>query len=377
MTKFFNPRPLNYFEWFLLLANWGLILLILMGFMARWMSPIQQWAFAFAALPLHYFWFINVLLMFYWLIRRVPFVIFSLIINLLGLFYVNKVYRFEDNEIRVDQPKTIKVITFNVHIFDQYQKLLDGKYEARNKIFDFLKAENADVVCLQEFFNQEIRKGVSTQDSLQKLLKMPYVFSVKYKGISKKYRMVILSKQPFMKEGVVLPDTIGDENFAIWVDMMLLNQKVRLYNIHLKSFRISNENLEYDVSTDEGKSSLKEGGRRFASKFKHAFIGRAKQVALLKDDMDQLEDQSIILCGDFNDTPTSWAYYQIQSDLNDAFIEKGQGFGTTYNGPYPAFRIDYVLYSEAFKAYQFNLHKEKMSDHYPISVLLGLNEIEK
>jgi endonuclease/exonuclease/phosphatase (EEP) superfamily protein YafD len=74
----------------------------------------------------------------------------------------------------------------------------------------------------------------------------------------------------------------------------------------------------------------------------------------------------IILCGDFNDTPTSFTYKQLSEGLNDSFANAGLGIGQTYNGKFPALRIDYILYSPELEIVNFKTSEVSLSDHYPI-----------
>ena len=74
----------------------------------------------------------------------------------------------------------------------------------------------------------------------------------------------------------------------------------------------------------------------------------------------------VILCGDFNDTPLSYAYNTISTNLKDAFKESGQGIGQSFV-KLPALRIDYILHNESFKSYNYTKHKQELSDHYAVS----------
>ena len=74
----------------------------------------------------------------------------------------------------------------------------------------------------------------------------------------------------------------------------------------------------------------------------------------------------VILCGDFNDTPNSFAYKQLSEGLNDSFVKGGKGLGKTYNGKFPALRIDYILHSPEIKLGKFETNKQNLSDHYPL-----------
>jgi vancomycin resistance protein VanJ len=76
--------------------------------------------------------------------------------------------------------------------------------------------------------------------------------------------------------------------------------------------------------------------------------------------------------GDFNDTPQSYAYRKIRKGMVDAFRKAGRGFGNTYSGELPSFRIDYILHDEAFFPYEFERTKIDYSDHFPISTWLYL-----
>ncbi|MGH2645903.1 MAG: endonuclease/exonuclease/phosphatase family protein, partial [Chitinophagaceae bacterium] len=73
-----------------------------------------------------------------------------------------------------------------------------------------------------------------------------------------------------------------------------------------------------------------------------------------------------ILCGDFNDTPNSYAYFKISKNLQDAFLKKGFGLGRTYSTIAPTLRIDYILASPSFSVQSYHCIKKVLSDHYPV-----------
>jgi endonuclease/exonuclease/phosphatase family metal-dependent hydrolase len=81
----------------------------------------------------------------------------------------------------------------------------------------------------------------------------------------------------------------------------------------------------------------------------------------------------VIICGDFNDTPASYTYHTISKNLSDAFIESGKGFGRSYVGKFPSFRIDYILHSNQYKAYNFRTIRKELSDHFPVVTYLEKN----
>jgi len=105
-----------------------------------------------------------------------------------------------------------------------------------------------------------------------------------------------------------------------------------------------------------------------------AFINRGQQADIVKKHINS-SPFPVILCGDLNDTPSSYAYRKITSGLTDAFVESGRGFAVTYAGEsFPSFRIDYIFHDEVFESRRFTRHKISYSDHYPISCTLVMTK---
>ncbi len=74
----------------------------------------------------------------------------------------------------------------------------------------------------------------------------------------------------------------------------------------------------------------------------------------------------ILVCGDFNDLPNSYAYQKIAKGLEDSFLKKGNGIGSTFIGKIPFLRIDYILHSHHFETIKINIHPQELSDHKAI-----------
>src|SRR5690606_36124030 len=105
--------------------------------------------------------------------------------------------------------------------------------------------------------------------------------------------------------------------------------------------------------------------KRIGSRLKHAFGARSAQAAALREHSKHCQ-LPYLIAGDFNDTPLSYAVNQVAAGMRNAFREKGQGWGVTYNGDFPNFQIDYILADKAFKIHRYQIIKEKLSDHYPV-----------
>jgi endonuclease/exonuclease/phosphatase family metal-dependent hydrolase len=103
-----------------------------------------------------------------------------------------------------------------------------------------------------------------------------------------------------------------------------------------------------------------------------AYKARAVQAQILSQTIKENKNPYIIVCGDFNDTPISYARYKIKGNLRDAFVDSGFGLGITYNKYRFLFRIDYILHSSNIKSYNCTVGKLKDSDHYPLWCYLQL-----
>jgi endonuclease/exonuclease/phosphatase family metal-dependent hydrolase len=149
---------------------------------------------------------------------------------------------------------------------------------------------------------------------------------------------------------------------------------VRVYNLHLESIRFGNEDYSFFSQITEPDieetTPIKEGSKRMMWKLRKAFILRSKEVNILSKHLASCP-YPVVLSGDFNDTPTSYAYHQLTNSLSDSFVESGSGlFQSTYAGQLPSFRIDYILHSAHFKAVSYAKMEINLSDHYPITTTL-------
>jgi endonuclease/exonuclease/phosphatase family metal-dependent hydrolase len=89
------------------------------------------------------------------------------------------------------------------------------------------------------------------------------------------------------------------------------------------------------------------------------------QARHIKEEIDK-SPYKVIVCGDFNDVPNSYAYHTIGKDLLNAFTEKGSGLGRTFSGISPTLRIDNIFTDKKIATAQFTRVSKKLSDHFPI-----------
>jgi endonuclease/exonuclease/phosphatase family metal-dependent hydrolase len=266
----------------------------------------------------------------------------------------------------------IKVMSYNVRLFDLYNWSSNKK--TRNLILDYFTQEDADIICIQEFFNSNDNSYFNTLDSMLKVQNAKNVHdeytAILHKGRSK-FGIATFSKFPIKNRQIVQLDTSGN-NIAIFTDIETDQGMLRVFNVHLASVHLSS--MEKDINehiekSDQSKqwNDVKVMSRKLAGGFKK----RANQAKVIRSYIEQ-SPYPVIICGDFNDTPSSFAYHTIRNDFQDAFLTKGSGLGASYIGFIPSLRIDYVMCDSNFTINQFTQSNVKLSDHKPAIAQISL-----
>ncbi|MFO0433672.1 MAG: endonuclease/exonuclease/phosphatase family protein, partial [Sphingobacteriaceae bacterium] len=266
--------------------------------------------------------------------------------------------------------KCFKITSYNSMLFDLYNWFHNT--DTRNKIFTNLSEIDSDIMCFQEFYTSEEPGDFNNIDSLTKLLNLPY-HHAEYTTTLREHDhwgVATFSRFPIIHKGKIVFET-KTNNLCIYTDVIIKKDTVRIYNLHLQSISFSKKDNSYLEDLKKGNETDEdlEKGKNILRRLKRAFVKRAKQVEIIKLHMKTCK-YKMILCGDFNDTPASYTYAQLNSDLKDAFVAKGKGLGKTYAGKWPQFRIDYILYDKRFKCEQFERSDETFTDHYPITALI-------
>ena len=258
---------------------------------------------------------------------------------------------------------SIKVLSYNTHLFGLYHSI-DGKStKVKDKIFAFLKDVNPDIGCFQEYYHQDNSPLFSTKDSI---LSLPGVvdyheYIYEDKRQHKKYGIFLYSKYPIIESGNVAFDKVSNKfNFCIYSDIVIKKDTIRIYNTHLQSIAIKKE--DYTLFEE---SSDKSNPKRLISTISHAFPIRANQAKEITNHIRN-SPYPVIVCGDFNDTPMSYCYNLFNAQLTDAFRNCRYGIGKTFAGSIPAGRIDYIFHSPSLGSNNFEIQSEKLSDHYGI-----------
>jgi endonuclease/exonuclease/phosphatase family metal-dependent hydrolase len=190
---------------------------------------------------------------------------------------------------------------------------------------------------------------------------------------SQHFGLIIFSRYPIVNRQKISFLSKGYNNFFQFVDIVKNNDTIRVFNIHLQSLKFNRTNRDYiDNPTFENSDDM-EQSKNILAKFKWAFTKRKIQTYYVSAAIKQ-SPYPVIVCGDFNDVPNSYAYQKIGDGLQNCFVEKGYGIGRTFSDIAPTLRIDNIFVARAFTVDQFSRINKLLSDHFPIITDVLLNK---
>ncbi|NJN27936.1 MAG: endonuclease/exonuclease/phosphatase family protein [Cyclobacteriaceae bacterium] len=254
----------------------------------------------------------------------------------------------------------LKVLSYNVRVFNNYATLKNEGYASSKKMVAWSVENDAPVKCFQEYYNNDKSDIFDVKKRLSKAGWKHQHFKIVLQDRAKaEFGIAIFSKLPIVHRGEVLSSS-GDFLNTIFADIIVGNDTVRIYNTHLESMSIDENNV---VDTDRLAKSYKDTGVRL----RKGFISRARQVKALTASIAQCRHKTI-LCGDLNELPYSYPYFALRGHLNNAFEKAGTGFGFTYNGKLFFLRIDNQFFSDQIEINSFVTHRTvDYSDHFPLT----------
>ena len=318
----------NNIDRILFFVNSVILLLLLISYLAPKIHPDFFWYISLLGILFPFLLILNTLFAVYWVISWRKYFWANIVIIVLGLPYIdntianqkNTLDQKEFNQLQKNKKhqfdQLINLMSFNVRLFNQNENIDDDKIE--NKIVEMIKEKKPNVVCLQEFNLTE-----STKELFD-------AFNYKKNNDNK---LQIFTNYKVIKSGY-----IKSKNICIYKDLVL-NDTIRVYNIHLQS--------------------------NWVKTMKSSYQNRVSEASKIKKHINK-SPYPVIVCGDFNDTPLSYTYSTLKKGLADSFQESGIGIGNSYVS-IPTLRIDYILHSQKYESYNYKKLKYKFSDHYPIS----------
>ncbi|UKJ08299.1 endonuclease/exonuclease/phosphatase family protein [Solitalea lacus] len=350
---------------FVFTANIVAAIFLLVCYLAPFIDPVYLWPIAFFGLAYPFILLINLLFFLFWLIiwRRPAWL--SLIVIAAGTPFHKNSFGFNlPYDIEHKPDSSIRVMSYNTHYFRPINKRSNDD-STKNKILELIRNENPDILCIQEFYTRKKGK-FNIKDSIQHIMGTKDVYVKKIIGDDyESTGLAIFSKYPIESSKEIPFSGERTDNTCIYADLNIHGRIVRIFNIHLQSISFQQQDYKYYQKIRDSLSTDPVLTRRIARMLKKAFEKRSIQAKLVAEAV-QSSPYPVLLCGDFNDTPLSYAYCTVSKGMNSAFTQRGVGFGKTYGGAFPNFQIDFILFDNYFKAKTYKITPKKLSDHYPV-----------
>jgi endonuclease/exonuclease/phosphatase family metal-dependent hydrolase len=353
---------------FFIYTNIIAVLLFLLACLVPVLNPQSWWFISFLGLAFPFLLLILIIYMLVWLFTIRRFALISAIALILGLrsilvlvsFHRPSSFQYEK------QPGNIRIVSWNVARFIEMKRNNNKGSQTRLKMMELLEQQDADILCLQEFFHSFDPEWYANIDYISKILKYRYWYFSHDIDADQHYSgSIIFSRYPILDSGMIryprptLPDAL------MHADIKVNDDTLRVYTTHLQSLQFGKADYQKLRDIREADDSLLSNSKTIFSKWKKAVANRSIQADIIDKVLDD-SPHPLIFCGDLNDVPNSYTYFTVKGEMQDAFLKKGFGIGRTFSAISPTLRIDYIFADQRFKIRQFNRVVKRYSDHYMI-----------
>lgn len=240
----------------------------------------------------------------------------------------------------------LKVMTYNVRLFNAYEKKKNFP-DVKTTMASYIEKEQPDVICFQEFYR---KNPVDFKD-------YPYKF-IHFKRKGDQLGNAIYSKYPLRNTGAF--DFKNSNNNTLYADVIKGKDTIRVYSLHLQSHGVIPEVQFLQEQNTE----------KLFRQLHNRFVQQEKQVKAILNHKSKTT-YPVLIMGDFNNTPFSYSYKKLKTNMNDAFREAGSGMGSTFSFAGFPMRIDFILASPSLEVTSFETLKGTFSDHRAITAQLS------
>lgn len=259
---------------------------LVLSAISKYVSPDSSSIMVFLGVATPILIVLNIASAVLWLVKWKTWAIMPIIALLSNWGYVKAMCqignepKFEDN--------AIKIATYSVN----------SECNAKD-VAEFVKEKNIELICLQEY------NGLDSVRNGGDVLNFSCVPNA---------QVAVYSDYPIINSGSITFNNTS--NCAMWCDIVKENDTIRVFNLYLQGSQVS----------------MAEDARK-----------RAHQALIMRRTINETK-LPIVVCGNFNDTPSSYTYRVFDEILSDGFKECGSGFGATKG----VFRTDYIFSDDNF-----------------------------
>lgn len=268
----------------------------------------------------------------------------------------------------------LRMASWNVQLFNFFK---NGAVPDPSML-SYAKSLEADVFCVQELVFSLEDSSAFSLDRIRQRLGFRYAFAGNFNAFGvhannsqtgqKEYYpfcVAVFSNYPIVDQKKIRSIPEYNHTF-IWTDIKVGADTIRVFNIHLQSMHFVKKDYDFIETIDQQSADqITLNGQSIFRKLREANFQRAVQVLAVKDELLK-SPHPVVLCGDLNDVPNSYAYQILRKDLRDGFSDKGFGIGRTFQFLAPTLRVDYIFYSESLPIKSLRVEKGFLSDHKPL-----------
>lgn len=327
------------------------VIMLLVGMSDR-LNPAEHPMLANAGLAFPVFVFLNLCFLVFFVMFKRRYVLVSLV-GFVACYSPMRTYC--PLNISRDVPSgSVKVLSYNVHGFSN-----DNAPEGHpNPILEYITGSDAGIVCLQEGrLDADILEGIKGV--------YDYADSVKSKDGGE--CLVLLSKFPILSKELIKYRSKGNASAAFRI--LMGRDTVTVVNNHFETSGLSLADRAGFKDMVKGRSesdTMRAESRRLLTKLGESARIRAPQAEAVAEYVRNCGG-SIILCGDFNDSPISYTRRTLAKELTDCYVASGNGPGISYHHNAIFVRIDNIMCSSRWRPYGCKVDRSiGYSDHYPI-----------
>lgn len=345
--------------------NLLLLLPLILAMLAPWVNADQWWLPTVLSLAYPWWLVLPLLLGIGWLPFSRRYALFNLL--LLALNYPVWTASWQSNSPSPPDDRDVRVVSYNADAFGY-------RHERVDELVRLLKPLDPQVLCLQEF-RDALDGDHEALPVLEKELKYKHHAFVELVPESG-FGLMVFSRFPIVSHGRVDTDTLTG-NGMMYADLLLYGDTMRVYNLHLLSYRFSvgqrhvlgYGKLKGHSSSRQRKSSWTPSVRSLWQVVKIMLSAWTVHIHQTEDLLKHVRNnrKPTLICADLNNPPYTWVYRKVRGDNLDLFMERGSGFGRTWGHGLLSFRIDHMFCNGRLSPREFRaLPRDGLSDHSPL-----------
>lgn len=316
------------------------------------LPPSYVWWTGFLSLAIPFVIGANFILLIYYITINKRVLLYPLVSLIVAFPFIRATIAI--NPYASTENSEFSVLSYNIRFFKDAKAYNYGNFSP--EMMHWVLNDSSEIKCFQEFYSHPAFPNLDMLNRLKANGYQHHLIDLTPE-IEPIHGLSIFSKFPIIKKGALY---FQDHTFngAMFVDILINNDTIRVYNLHLRSMGLDSK----EIMSPE----IKEKYKDVAWSLRSGFVARSRQIQQVAEHIEA-SPYPVILCGDLNDMPFSFTYFKLRRKMANAFEASGNGLGFTYNGKLPFLRIDNQFYDDFFEALYFEVDRNaENSDHFPI-----------